>query len=77
MLFAPSTINVPGWSCVSDGKTYSITNQVKDTTQAGFTHSKFGNYGILYLNEISGTYKYIANNAKVQELTTTVTDDFE
>ncbi|MFY4787916.1 VCBS domain-containing protein [Aliarcobacter butzleri] len=59
-----------------DGKTYSITNQVEDTTQAGFTHSKFGNYGILYLNEISGTYKYIANNAKVQELTTTVTDDF-
>lgn len=63
-------------SDLTDTHIYSITEQIADTSESGFTHSKLGNYGKLFINENTGEYKYIPNNAKIQELTTTMTDEF-
>jgi|GEM_PF-6079255 len=61
---------------LTDIKIYSITNQIIDISETGFTHSKLGNYGKLHLNENTGAFKYIPNEAKIEELTTTQTDEF-
>jgi VCBS repeat-containing protein len=61
---------------ISDIKTYSIAGQKEDIAQTGFTHSKLGNYGNLYINSVTGAYKYIPNDVKIEELTTNEVDEF-
>lgn len=59
-----------------DTQTYSITNQVADTAQAGYTHSLAGTYGTLYINALTGGYTYIPDEAKMEATTGVVTDTF-
>ena len=56
--------------------TYSIDGGSADTSVSGFTHSRSGTYGTLYIAASSGDYRFIPNDSAVEGLTSTVTEDF-
>ena len=56
---------------------YGISVGIADTTLAGYTLSKAGNYGTLYVNESTGAYVYVpTSDALLNAQTATVTDVF-
>lgn len=56
--------------------TYSITGGSADTSLSGFTHSRTGTYGQLFVNSSTGAYRFIPDDTAVEALTSTVTEDF-
>ena len=45
--------------------TYSITGGSADTSLSGFTHSRTGTYGQLFVNSSTGAYRFIPHNPAV------------
>ncbi len=60
-----------------DSATYSIASALSDTSRAGYTHSRVGGYGTLFLNGQTGAYLYVPNDSAVNALTATTNDSFE
>ena len=59
-----------------DTLTYSITSGSADTSVSGFTHSRTGSYGTLYVNSSSGAYRYVPNDSAIEGLKTNTSEDF-
>ena len=59
-----------------DTLTFAITGQSADSSQSGFTHARAGTYGTLYINSVTGVYRYIPNDSAVEGATTSQTDSF-
>ncbi len=59
-----------------DTALYSITGQSADTSRAGFTHRAAGSYGTLFLNETSGAYEYVPDDAVIEGLKTDTSESF-
>jgi VCBS repeat-containing protein len=59
-----------------DTPTYGIQGEVADSSQVGFDHKVTGAYGTLYINETSGAYEYVTNDAAMEAAKTTVSDSF-
>jgi len=56
---------------------YGIDGGIADTTHAGYTLSKAGTYGTLYVNDSTGAYVYVpTSDALLNAQTATVTDVF-
>jgi len=53
-----------------DTATYSVTGGVADLSLAGYTHSKASAYGTLYLNQSTGAYQFVPNDAAIEGLNT-------
>ena len=57
--------------------TYALEESSADTSQSGYTHSKAGDYGTLYIEASSGDYTYIPNDSAIEALSSgTVSDSF-
>jgi VCBS repeat-containing protein len=54
----------------------TVRNDVVTSTATGFTHQKVGNFGTLHLNNSTGAYKYVPNDAKIEGLKANATDSF-
>ncbi|RYG11930.1 MAG: type I secretion C-terminal target domain-containing protein [Burkholderiales bacterium] len=61
---------------VGDSKIYSIRSSAPDSTLPGYDLSKSGTYGTLYINSSNGHYAYVPNDAAVNGLKTTQTEEF-
>jgi VCBS repeat-containing protein len=59
-----------------DTLTYDIAGSTADNSQSGFDHSVVGLYGTLYINSATGAYEYVANDAAMEALKTTVSESF-
>ena len=59
-----------------DTLTYAITGQSADSSQSGFTHARAGTFGTLYINSVTGVYRYIPNDSAVEGATTNQADSF-
>ena len=55
---------------------YAISGGSADTTVSGFTHSRAGTYGTLYMNVSSGAYQFVPADNAIEQTTTNVTEDF-
>ena len=60
----------------SDTLTYSLSGASADTSVSGFTHSRAGSYGTLYVNSSSGAYRYVPNDSAIEGLTSNASEDF-
>lgn len=60
----------------ADTKSFAITGQSADLSLPGFTHSKAGSFGMLYLNALSGAYRYVPDDAKIEAATSSTSDAF-
>ena len=60
----------------SDTLTYSLSGASADTSVSGFTHSRAGSYGTLYVNSSSGAYRYVPNDSAIEALKTNTSEDF-
>ena len=60
----------------ADTLAYAITGGSADTSESGFTHSRNGTYGKLFINSSTGAYKFIPTGNVVQRLTASVSEDF-
>ncbi len=56
--------------------TYSVLGQSSDTSRNGFTHSRSGTYGSLFLNSSNGNYLYVPDNTAIQALTSDSSEVF-
>ena len=56
--------------------TYSITGASADDSIDGYTHALAGDYGTLYINETSGAFSYVPNDAAIEEIKSDQTDSF-
>jgi hypothetical protein len=59
-----------------DTLTYSVTGGSSDTSVSGFTHSRTGTYGTLFLNSGSGAYRYVPNDSAIEGLKSDTSEDF-
>ena len=59
-----------------DTLTYAISGGSADTSVSGFTHSRTGSYGTLYVNSSSGAYRYVPNDSAIEGLTSNTSEDF-
>ena len=59
-----------------DTLTYSISGGSADTSVSGFTHSRTGSYGTLYIDSGSGAYRYVPNDSAIEGLKTNASEDF-
>jgi len=59
-----------------DTLTYAISGGSADSSVSGFTHSRTGTYGTLYLNSSSGAYRYVPNDSAIEGLTSNSSEDF-
>jgi len=57
-------------------QTYSIFGQTANSSVAGFTHSKTGNFGTLYLNSNTGAYQYVPNRSAINAATGPTGEEF-
>ena len=60
----------------ADTLAYAITGGSADTSESGFTHSRNGTYGKLFINSSTGAYKFIPTGSAVQKLTASASEDF-
>ena len=60
----------------ADTLAYAITGGSADTSESGFTHSRNGTYGRLFINSSTGAYKFIPTGSAVQKLTASTSEDF-
>ncbi|MGC6454550.1 MAG: VCBS domain-containing protein [Candidatus Puniceispirillaceae bacterium] len=60
----------------ADTPAYAISGGSADSSESGFTHSRTGTYGTLYINSGSGAYKFIPSGNAIQRLTSNVSEDF-
>ena len=60
----------------ADTLSYAITGGSADTSESGFTHSRNGSYGQLFINSSTGAYKFIPEGTAVQQLTASASEDF-
>ena len=60
----------------ADTLAYAITGGSADTSESGFTHSRNGTYGKLFINSSTGAYKFIPTGSAVQQLTASASEDF-
>ena len=56
--------------------TYSITDGSADTSLSGYTHSKQGSYGTLYINASSGSYTFTPSDNAIEAASSSVNDQF-
>ncbi|MCE2517999.1 MAG: VCBS domain-containing protein, partial [Alphaproteobacteria bacterium] len=76
--FAATNANLSGTDRDTGASlTYGVTSASADTSVTGFTHSRAGTYGTLYVNSSSGAYRYIPNDSVVEALSSTVSENFE
>ena len=59
-----------------DTLTYSVSGGSSDTSVSGFTHSRTGTYGTLFLNSGSGAYRYVPNDSAIEGLKSDTSEDF-
>ena len=59
-----------------DTLTYSVSGGSSDTSVSGFTHSRAGTYGTLFLNSGSGAYRYVPNDSAIEGLKSDTSEDF-
>ena len=59
-----------------DSATFSIANAQTDTSRAGYTHSRAGSYGTLFLHSQTGAYLYVPDDAAINALTTPTSESF-
>ena len=59
-----------------DSLAYAISGGASDTSQSGYTHSRAGTYGTLYLNKSSGAYKYVPNDSAIEGLKNAQSESF-
>ena len=60
----------------ADTLAYAISGGSADTSETGFTHSRTGTYGKLFINSGTGAYKFVPTDSAVEGLTSSVTEDF-
>ncbi len=48
--------------------TYTLDRSSEDTTQSGYTHSRTGDYGTLYIEASTGDYTYIPDDDAIEAL---------
>ena len=60
----------------ADTLAYAISGGSADTSESGFTHSRTGSYGTLFINSGTGAYKYVPAANAIQRQTSTVNEDF-
>ena len=60
----------------ADTLAYAITGGSADASESGFTHSRNGTYGKLFINSSTGAYKFIPTGSAVQTLTASASEDF-
>ena len=59
-----------------DTLTYSVSGGSSDTSVSGFTHSRAGTYGTLFINNGTGAYQFVPADNAIERITSTVTEDF-
>ena len=60
----------------ADTLAYAISGGSADTSESGFTHSRTGTYGKLFINSGTGAYKFVPTDSAVEGLTSSVSEDF-
>ena len=60
----------------ADTLNYAISGGSADNSESGFTHSRTGTYGKLYINSGTGAYKFVPTDSAVEGLTSSVSEDF-
>ena len=61
---------------VGDSATYSIDAGAVDNSLAGFDRSAVDTYGKLYLNSVTGAYRFIPNDTAIEALKTNASTSF-
>ncbi|MBD2202408.1 DUF4347 domain-containing protein, partial [Calothrix sp. FACHB-1219] len=56
--------------------TYGLVGAIADSTLSGFTLSKTGTYGKLYLNSSTGAYRFVSNDTAIESLKTNTSESF-
>ena len=60
----------------ADTVSYAISGGSADTSVSGFTHSRLGTYGTLFINSGTGAYQFVPADTAIERATATVTEDF-
>jgi VCBS repeat-containing protein len=61
---------------VDDTHAFSISGGGTDNSLSGFTHSKLGTYGSLYVNELTGAYRFVPSDAAIEGLKSNTSEGF-
>lgn len=61
---------------VADTLTYGIDDGANSDAVSGYDIAKAGAYGILYINSLTGAYRFVPNDAAIEGLKTDTTESF-
>ena len=60
----------------ADTPAYAISGGSADSSESGFTHSRTGTYGKLFINSGTGDYKFVPTDSAIERLTANASEDF-